>query len=247
MSCDITSTINETIMELKTKIKILLVLLLLGAFETYGQKNLAVMEFEDELCLYKGYYDKDKYTEQQLKNSHQLTMVMLYFSGDNLNQLRENYEDLKKKLTDLRLVNQKVFLDARDSMLRYIDESYEIQQLRIKAEDDPKVLFCKFQENEKVKKYTEALNQDEGLLLKAYEDLTKEQMENNAYPEGLWRKYQANIQREDRYEIAFDYVLTYGWWNQVNRLIYHYPHDGSIGEFFFKLFEKVVTIDCDEP
>lgn len=214
--------------------------------QSYAQKNLAVLDFEDNFCIYKGYYDPGKYTKEELLDTYALTSWMVYFDGEDLENLEKNYQEAKRKLRALRLVRVRLFADERDSMLRYIDESYRIQRLRLQAEEDPTVLFSILQENEKVKYYAEALNRGEESLLEAYKSMIKESMKQNAYPEALWRRYLANVRSEDRYELAFEQVLTYGWWNEVNRSIYHYPHDGSIGEHFFKLFERV-TMDCDEP
>ncbi|MFD2600073.1 hypothetical protein ACFSQ3_14040 [Sphingobacterium corticis] len=212
----------------------------------FGQKNLAVLEFADELCTYKGYYDADKYSEAILKDTYKLTQSQLFFDGDDEESLQESYEAIKQRLSALKIVPNSSFSVARDSMLRYVEESYAIQKIRVKATDNPEVLKRKFMDDKLVKSYVEALVKGGDLLLAAYADVVKRQMENNGIPESLWAKYEANMQLDHREEIAFDYVLTYGWWNRVNNLIYHFNFDGSLNNEFNGLFVRVVTIDCDE-
>lgn len=235
------------IMKLMTKINLFLYLITLsGVSGSYAQSNLAILEFEDAICLYKGYYDPEKFKEEELIDTYALVDWILYFDGSDLEELEANYLDGKSKLQALKLVRVRAFSDARDSMLRYIDESYAIQRIRLQAQDDPAILLSVFQDNDEVKYYAEALNKGGDSLLEAYKSLTKKQMEQNADPEALWRRYLAHIKSEDRYALAFDQVLTYGWWNQVNRIIYHYPNDGSLWDLFLGLFERVVSIDCDD-
>lgn len=220
--------------------------LIISTNSTFAQKNLAILNFEDGLCRYKGYYDKDQFTEKKLEDTFLLSSMMLYFDGDDLTELEQNYTQIKNDLRGLNLVNRKVFTNARDSMLRYMQESYEIQKLRLAAIEDPGVLKSKFQDDSTVRKYTEALIAGGDSLLNVYGELVHEQMENNAHPEVLKSKYEENLKQDECYEIAFDQVLAYGWWNSVNHLIYHFQHDGTLEEQFLKLFERVVTVDCDE-
>lgn len=230
----------------KVGFSVAIIIMALCATPVWAQKKLAVLDFNDELCTYKGYYDANKYTETVLRDTYFLSRAALYFDGDDLPELKNSYDSLKNQFSNLKIVQIPDFMMARDSMLRYIDESYAIQQVRIGAVDDPNLLKGKFEDNAQVKQYIAALIAGGDLLLKEYGQLVKQQMERNAYPDALWKKYEANIKLDQRHEIAFDYVLTYGWWNQVNDLIYHYNNDGTLTEVFYELFERVVTVDCDE-
>ncbi|WP_166336138.1 hypothetical protein [Sphingobacterium chungjuense] len=212
----------------------------------WAQKKLAVLDFSDDLCTYKGYYDADRYNDTVLNDTYFLTRATLYFDGDDLTELENSYTAMKNQFSSLKIVQTPEFILARDSMLRYIEESYAIQKVRVQAVDNPEVLKGAFGENKQVKQYVNALVAGGDELLEEYGLLVKEQMKRNAYPDALWKKYEANIKLDQRYEIAFDYVLTYGWWNQVNDLIYHYDNDGSLTEKFYELFVRVVTVDCDE-
>ncbi|MCL7989242.1 hypothetical protein M8998_14930 [Sphingobacterium sp. lm-10] len=230
----------------KVGFSIAILMTALSVLPVFAQKKLAVLDFSDDLCIYKGYYDANKYTETVLKDTYFLSRAALYFDGDNLEELKSSYDTLKNQFSSLKIVQTPDFIMARDSMLRYLEESYDIQQIRVGAADDPKCLKGKFENNKQVQQYVTALVDGGDVLLKEYGQLVKEQMERNAYPEALWKKYEANMKLDHRQEIAFDYVLTYGWWNQVNDLIYHYDNDGTLTEKFYELFERVVTVDCDE-
>lgn len=219
----------------------------IGIAQSPAQRNTTTFDYEDAFCSYRGYYDKSKYTEQQLKDTYTLTSWGVYFSGKDEEELTMNYHAMKNRLQALHLVNIALYSDARDSILRYVDESYAVQRIRIKAQDDPSVLFSVFQDDEKIRYYATVLNAQDSTLLKAYRTLIKEKMTVNADPESLWRRYQSHMRSDYRHELAFDYVLDFGWWNQVNSMIYHYPHDGKLEEHFGTLFDKVEVLDCEEP
>ena len=221
-------------------------LMLWATGTAYGQSKLAVYRFEDGFCRYKGYYDASKFSDRQLDDTYALVESMLYFDGETLEDLTSNYNTLKGAIKAYDLVNHKKFVAARDSIIRYLEESYHIQKLQLQAMDDPAVLRSAFEDDSLSKVYTTALNEGGDSLLECYQQLVKEQMEHNANPEELWSLCQSNLQLDEKYDIAYDYVLTFGWWNRVNNLIYHYDNDGTLERGFHDLFERVVTEDCDE-
>lgn len=203
--------------------------------------------FTDEWCTYKGFYDSQKYTEKQLKDTYELINGVYFNYSEKREEMEKSYAEIKSKLANLSIVNESFFKSLLDSTHLYLDKTYEAKLIQLVAKDDPVVLLRIYQEDADIKLYSEALAEGKTKLLAAYEYLTKKQMEKNGYPERLWDNYQFNIAQVNKYELAFDYVLVYGWWNAVNHRLPHISYDGRQFAAFEKLFTKLETLDCDEP
>jgi uncharacterized protein YlaN (UPF0358 family) len=203
--------------------------------------------FSDEWCTYEGFYDSGKYTEKELKDTYELTKGIFFrYSGDK-EKIERSYAEIKNKLENLSVVKEPFFEALLDSTLIYLDKTYEAKLIQLEAEHDPNALLRLYQDNTEIRQYAEALVDRKTKLLKSYEYLTRKQMEKNGYPERLWNNYQSNIAQSNKYDLAFDYVLVYGWWNAVNHQLPHISYDGRQFEAFEKLFVRLETVDCDEP
>lgn len=204
-------------------------------------------EFEDELCKYIATYDSNKYTEEQLFDTYKLVQGYYNLYTNDEEQLEDNYAIIKKELADLQLVITPYFKTLRDSVLHFLELTYKVKKAEFAARKGNKEDLLKFYtEDANVKMYAESLNKGGEELIKAYEYLTKQQMKSNGSPERLWSEYLKNIKSSNAQYLAFDYVLTYGWWNAVNNQLPHVNNDGTQFVQFKNLFIKVETVDCDE-
>ena len=216
-------------------------------FQTKLNAQEAKFDFDDELCRYTGYYDSTKYTSDQLRDTYKLAQGYFSIYSDEEKQLEDNYKNIKEEISNLNIVKSTYFQTLKDSILNFIELTYQIKKVEFEAiKGNKKSLLKYFQNNETVKLYSQALYKGGDELLKAYEYLTKEQMKNNGSPERIWNEYVNNSKSKQAQELAFKRVLTYGWWNAVNHQLPHVNFDGSQFEEFQKLFSKVETIDCDE-
>lgn len=220
---------------------------LLSAFSLYGQKNkMAVHTFMDGVCTYEGLYDSTQMTEDELIATWTLIHDSFYLSPEDPVELTLAYEERKGFLTNNKFVQTPYFVELKNNIARYLEETYVVQKVRAEAKEKPEGLLQYHLDNKQVKEYADALIQGGNLLLQTYEQMTKRQMANNADPDRLWAKYLKNMESPDKLEIAFDEVLDFGWWNAINQSIYHYEIGADVYEHYFKLFKEVKTIECDE-
>ncbi|WP_196938739.1 hypothetical protein [Sphingobacterium pedocola] len=211
----------------------------------YAQEKSIV--FADELCTYEGVYDSGKYTENELKDTYELIKGVFFSYNSDKEEMEDSYAEIKNKLATLSIVKEPFFQSLLDSTLLYLDRTYEAKLIQLEAEDNPRALLRLYQDDAEIRQYAEALVDRETKLLESYAYLTKKQMETNGDPERLWDNYQFNIAQANKYDLAFDYVLVYGWWNAVNHQLPHISYDGRQSQAFEKLFVRLETLDCDEP
>ena len=220
-------------------------LLLIFSWQVNAQEKSFL--FEDELCRYEAFYDSTKYSEKQLNDTFKLTQGYFNIYTEDEQQLDDTYKLSKKEILGFQIVKNPYFNTLRDSIVQFLDWTYRIKKIEFAArKGKTKDLLKYFQKNSTVKLYSEALHKGGDDLMEAYEHLTKEQMKNNAAPEVLWNEYVKNSKSGQAQQLAFEQVLSYGWWNAVNHELPHINMDGSQMEEFQKLFSRVKTIDCDE-
>lgn len=206
------------------------------------------LEFSDELCSYKGHYDSRKFTEKQLLSTY--SIVGTGYSVDDsgtLTELTARYDSVIREINALDVVDDVYFKKLKEDILQYVKQTQSYKKIQKNAKQTPEYLLTAVQKDSKAWYYAKALNSGGEPLLNAYEALVKSQMEVNAWPQNLWDNYLENMSKENKLDLAFDYVLVYGWWNSANRLIDHVVYDGSQMNNFLKLFIKVDTLYCDEP
>ncbi|WP_437917782.1 hypothetical protein [Sphingobacterium sp. LRF_L2] len=204
--------------------------------------------FQDGLCFYKGYYNSEKYSERQLLDTYVLFNEGHYVDdGGTKEEFIARYDSAIYRIKNLDVVQSSYFRKLKQDVVTYLERTYEFKKIEKSAKDTPEDLMKAIPKNGDAFEYAQALNKGGEHLLAAYMKLVKEQMKKNAYPEILWNNYLSNMEKSNRLDLAFDYVLVYGWWNAVNRLIEHINYDGTQFDQFTKLFVNVETLDCDEP
>ena len=204
-------------------------------------------DFEDEICQYRGTYDSKLYTEEQLRNTYKLAQGFYDIYTNDEVQLDETYQLIQDDFVHLSIVESKYFSLLKDSILNYLSHTYKAKKIEFAArKGNTEMLLNAYQDNPTIKYYSQALYKGGETLIQAYEKLTKERMKLNAEPERIWNEFLKNSKSPKAQELAFDYVLSYGWWNTVNHDLPHLNIDGTQFEEFKKLFSKVETIDCAE-
>ncbi|TDS12232.1 hypothetical protein [Sphingobacterium paludis] len=206
------------------------------------------VEFSDELCRYRGHYDSRKFTEKQLLSTYRI--VGMGYSIDDRGtsaELTARYESTIREVRAIDVVEDTYFKKLKADMLAYLKQTYTLKKIEKNARTKPEDLIAAVQKDSKAWYYAQALNNGGEQLLKVYEELVKSKMVDNAWPENLWNTYLENMSKDNRLDLAFDYVLVYGWWNSANSLVDHVVYDGTQMKNFLALFIKVDTLNCDEP
>lgn len=218
-----------------------------------------VFTWTTELCTIEGNYDSKKYTEAELKATYELWWkTQGYLNLDvtpskdedisqlSIEKLDREYNEKLRLFKSLKIVNEPYWLELKKNKIRELDESYELKVIAIKSYSHPEVLM----ENrftEQCRDYAEALSSmDDELLLATWKKLVEKQMAANGSPERVLAKYNSENASENRLKIARRELMTYGWWNCANHVIYHFEDDGTPQKEFEKLFSNVKS-QCDEP
>lgn len=216
--------------------------------------------FTDEMCEYEGVYNTHLYNEQELKDTHSLyygeSWLLGYGSPHKdspddtkqlLTQLADDYAKKRNVLRGFKVIDKPIFTLFRDSLILSLDEEYKAKSTILKAYlNSASILQYKTSDCCNTR-YAIPLSKGGEVLLEAYKQLTLDQMKKNAAPQLLYKQYQQNLASPDKYEKAFAYVVTYGWWNCVNSSIPRPKYDPQFMETYQSLFTKVTTIYCDEP
>jgi len=230
--------------------------LLICSFQLSSQ--ISKFTYSTETCIITASYDVKKYTKKQLEQTNVLVNQSSYVNTDATSFDIEHVESIKlEHLTyecdtllrfykNLNIVNTPYFKELREKRIREIKETCELRAITIQAWKDPTILMSYTNVDSKAKYYREALIKGGDALLKAWRKLVNEQKIKNGFPQSIEKEYQAQYASNNRLRYAQLKVMTFGWWNACNHLIYHYENDGSV-EAFQKLFIEILTEDCDEP
>jgi len=218
-----------------------------------------VFVWTTELCTNEGSYNPKKYTEAELKATHKLwwelssylSLTVLPKNDDDLitadiEKLDKEYKEALERFETLKTVNEPYWIELKKKKIRGLNESYELKKLAIQAFADPKVLMGnRFTAH--CQEYAEALSSmDDELLLSTWKKMVEKQMEKNGSPEMVLLKYNRQNESSNRLLYARNQVMTYGWWNCANHVIYHFEDDGTPEKEFNKLFVTIKS-ECDEP
>ncbi len=223
-------------------------MLLFFSLLNMGFAQNKIFDFSDEWCSYRGYYKGTQYSERQLRDTYALFETAHYIDDRGTpEELKRHYEAAIERLKNLQIVNHGYFKRLKADVLNYVKQTYALKIVQKNAVQRPADLVTAVKAGTRARYYAEALSSGGEALMKSYLELVQEQMKENAWPENLWDSYQDNLKQPNKEELAFDYVLLYGWWNNANRLIAHIDYDGTQMENFMALFAKVDTLDCEEP
>ncbi|WP_159635923.1 hypothetical protein [Sphingobacterium composti Ten et al. 2007 non Yoo et al. 2007] len=215
------------------------------SFVTNAQES--IFEFEDELCQYRATYDSKLYTDIQLRDTYKLVQGYYNIYTDDELQLDDTYQIIKDEFTNFNIVKTNYFKTLKDSIGNFLAKTYEAKKIEFAArKGNTAILLNHYQYNPIIKYYSQALHKGGETLIQAYEKLIKERMELNSEPERVWNEFLKNSKSPNAQQLAFDYVMSFGWWNTVNHQLPHVNFDGRQFEEFKKLFIKVETLDCEE-
>jgi len=216
--------------------------------------------FIDETCEYVGTYNTRLYSEQQLRDTHTLYYGESWLL-DTGNPSQDNPASTKQQLASLnadylhklgvlkgfKIIDKPIFTTFRDSLILSLNEEYKAKNAFLNAYITPESILTFPASEHWQSNYAIPLSKGGAALLQAYKQLTLEQMDRNADPQGLYKRYEESVASPERYKRAFGEVINYGWWNCVNASIPRPTYGPHYMDAYKDLFIKVKTIDCDEP
>jgi hypothetical protein len=218
----------------------------------------AIFKWDTELCSNTGEYDSEKYTEEELKNTHDTWGMHsgAYLSTNTNPTSAADAEKLTRELTaeynerkasyNQKVISNPYWEKVKADRIHELEDTYELKKIAIEAYSNPSVLLNnRFSKN--CTEYAKALiSNDTILLLKTWNNLAEKQKKNNGSPEKFMERHLEKYNSKDRIQNARQEIMTYGWWNCANAEVYRVDDDGTMEKEFNKLFTNV-TFECDEP
>ena len=221
-------------------------------------------DFETELCSNKGYFDSNKYSREEIKDTYKLwfqsggiamstpsvfKLADLYKVRSEkdliLTKLDADFSKSKKILENLTIVNTLYWQGIKNAYLKELKQNYKKQRIQIESYTNPAVLLNNsFTKN--CKNFARALNGSDEELLSTWRKLREEMSKKNGNPEKIMNDFESNSQSSDWKDFAIIDLITFGWGNCANQDIERPLHDEKMNKEFESLFIKTDS-ECDEP
>lgn len=222
-----------------------------------GKNTTAVFKWENELCLFTGTYNPEKYSKEILENTHDLWFMPSGLSTDaspndedrieklSIDELTTEYNEKKASL-NRKTIETPFWNKLKTERLLELQDEYELKKLSIESYKNPSLLtHSRFSKN--CSEYAEVLaSNDSVALLKAWTILAEKQKKNNGSPENFMKRHLEKFNSPDRVQYAKMELKTYGWWNCAIGEIRRVEDDGKMEKEFNKLFINIKSV-CDEP
>ena len=227
-------------------------------------ENLKTYTWDDELCHYTCKYDSTLVSYRQLKNSYDLgyqtdrfeirTQTTASVIGDieklNVDSLDNEFERKINDLKSLEVINTKYWLNLKEKKILELTKVYELSKLQILGYKYPDTLNytnCPIE----CKKYIVGLVKGGDELLKVWMELHKELIKqqkkigaSNETIEFLNNKFSEKYNSVDNLSYAQMDVISFGWWNNVNKTINRVNTDDFQTEYRKNFTE--MKEECDE-
>jgi len=223
-----------------------------------NRQDILSFEWQSDMCFNKGYYLSSKYTEKEIKDTHDLWMkaVQLFstnttaFRPESIDQLDtlkliKEYNEIANFLNNCKPVDTPFWNDLVASEKKVKEKEFYLEKLKMQAYENPSVLLVNKYSKPDCDKYLNALtSDDEQLLLDTWMQWAKEKAikDNNSM---LIGRTEENYQSPQRLIYARIDLITFGWWNCMNQYIDRADYTKLQNEFD-KMFIRVER-DCEEP
>lgn len=220
--------------------------------------QLNKFEFDDGFCTYIGTYSTQKYTQTELQNTFNQLVNSTYIKTEStawkiqdipklsVAELEAECNSRLAQLDTLDIVDTEFWENARRTRIREISETCELKALTIIAYTYPDTLLA-FSLNDSLSSfYRAALIHGGDQLLEAWRVLNEARKRNNASPEKVQAKFDAQFNSPQKMAYAELEVMQFGWFNCANGLIYRDPPVDLWTEFE-KLFIRIILkSECED-
>ncbi len=234
--------------------------------KTSTAKNpVATFTWEDALCSNNGRYDPRKYTANQLQNTLDIWMHFgIALSTDatvfsakqipklSMADLTKEYENRKQYFDTLQIVDTPFWNKIKELRIDELEEEYALKKITIQAYTDVSVLksnqFSKLCPPDVLQALTSG-NDNE--LLSFWKIFVEKECTTNGSPKDCENRfYYSNVNSPNKVMEARAFIITFGWWNPVNRKLREARDSDSLNskmeKEFNQLFTRVKT-ECEEP
>lgn len=228
--------------------------------------NLVLYSYQTFNCDNKGYFDPQKYKKEEIDGSFKLLYTLSGVSFDNhtvfklsdledirknkntyLQQLDKQYQEKKKELYDLKVINLPEWKKLHQETIRSFEGEYLLKKEELNAYSDPASLKnSKFYNT--CKEYIDAVSSpDKQKMYAVWKNFVEAKSKDNADPQSVIDKFKAQFNDPKKDDYALIQLIGFGFYNCANGSFRPDPNDeGTLYEKFDKLFTKLKQ-DCDEP
>jgi hypothetical protein len=252
--------------------KTLLTMTLVLSVTVWGQKttqktsNLVLYSYQTFNCDNKGYFDPGKYKKEEIDGVYQLLYQFNTGLIDNhtvfklsdldevrknkdiyLQQLEKQYQEKKKKLSDLKVINLPEWKKLHQETIQTLENEYQLKKEEFYAYSDPSSLKnSKFYNT--CKEYIDAVSSpDKQKMYAVWRKHMEERSKNNADPKFVMDKFNAQLNDARKDDYALIDLGGFAFHNCANSSFRSEPDDeGTLYQKFDKIFTKLKQ-DCDEP
>lgn len=237
----------------------------------FGQKkpvktNLISYSYQTFNCENKGFFDPKKYKQEEIDGVYNLLYKYngIYFDSHPvfklsdlddirknknlyLQQLEKQYQERKKELYALQVINQPVWKKLHQENILIFENEYQLQKETIIAFSDPSSLKNS-QFYSTCKEYIDAVASSDTKKRDAvWKNFIEIRSKNNADPQGVMANFKNKLSDPKKEDYALIDLIGFGFYNCANG---HFrqpsDEDGTIYTSFDNLFTKLKK-DCDEP
>ncbi|WP_261510052.1 hypothetical protein [Chryseobacterium paludis] len=223
-----------------------------------------IFTFTTELCNNTGYYDKTKYTKEELEGTYKLYFELNGLLLDSphvfglealretrrnkdqiLQKLEKDFTEKKKLIENLKIVNIPYWQNMKRQKYQELLQYYERQKIQIMAYSDPSILLST-KTSQKCSRFVKALNSDDTQMVEVWRKLREEMSKRNGNPQEVMNEFENHLNSVDKKDYAIIDLIVFGWGNCVNNEIERPNYDEKMNDQFYALFIKMDS-ECDEP
>ncbi|AHJ98029.1 hypothetical protein [Hymenobacter swuensis] len=218
--------------------------------------TLATLHWESEMCTYTGRYDTRKYTAQQLTDTHDLlrggqlsTSATVFRPEDiaklSVDTLEAEYTKVLAHIKGLQPVPDAPWRELKRRKLQEINDQYRATKLTILGYANPSLLVNSTYPAA-CKTYVRGLAaNNDSMIIASWQQLVREQQKNNSIPESLQEQFQQEATAPNWHEYAQVALISFGWWNCVNKTIRSAEPTEKMYRQYEQLFVHVES-ECED-
>jgi hypothetical protein len=237
-----------------------------GQKTTGNTGNLVLYSYQTFNCDNKGYFDPRKYKKEEIDGSFKLLYTVSGVSFDNhtvfklsdledirknkntyLQQLDRQYQEKKKELYDLKVINLPEWKKLHQETIRSFEGEYQLKKEELNAYSDPASLKSSKFYNICKEYINAASSPDKQKMYAVWKNFAEAKSKNNADPQSVMTRFNNQLNSAQKDDYARIDLIGFGFHNCANNSFRSEPDEEvTLYEKFDKIFTKLEQ-DCDEP
>lgn len=178
-------------------------------------------------------------------NYHALTFEPTDIDKLSLDSLEADYAKLHQQYQQLQVVPQPVWQKLKQDRLQELESEYKAKKLLIQAYINPAILLTVAYPGNCTQYVRNLATRNDSLIRRDWEQLVQERSQQNGYPQNVIARFHEQLDSPDWYRYAQVDLLSFGWWNCVNRTLPQPEPTMRMHQQYKQLFAQVQS-ECDD-